>query len=388
MNDDHFPTERLLPFRFGRPAMNRLTRLQRTLLTWILIVISGWLAMKVGQTFGHLITTILTAAVLAFLLNYPVQVLRQYRIGRGWAVALVFTLSVLLLVLVGVAVVPVLAKQLVQLGARIPSWVDKLQELLDTFSNWAYERNIPFGQTELVDTLISRLQLSAERLAGQSLDLLLGTFNQVVDLVLVLVLALYMLLYGERFWQGLLSLIPDPWGPRIGEALALSFQSFLISQLVLGLIMSLMLIPVLGILKVPFGLLLGLLIGLLEVIPLVGGVVGIGAAALVLAFQDIWLAVKVVLVSLVVQQIKDRFIAPRIMGDLTGLNPLWILIALLTGAQLGGILGVIVAIPLTSVIKSLYELAKTADTMPPLAPEEARVASHAEQDVGADHTTV
>jgi predicted PurR-regulated permease PerM len=145
--------------------------------------------------------------------------------------------------------------------------------------------------------------------------------------------------------------------------LALSFQSFLISQLVLGLIMSLMLIPVLGILKVPFGLLLGLLIGLLEVIPLVGGVVGIGAAALVLAFQDIWLAVKVVLVSLVVQQIKDRFIAPRILG-------------------------VIVAIPLTSVIKSLYELAKTADTMPALAPEEARVASHAEPDLGADHTTV
>ncbi|MCJ2543805.1 AI-2E family transporter [Thermostichus vulcanus] len=343
--------------------MNRFSPLQRLLLTWILIVISGWLAIRVGQLFGHLLTNILTAAVLAFLLNYPVQVLRRYRVSRALAVTLVFALSVVLLVLVGIAVVPVLAKQVVQLGARIPDWVDTLQNWLNQISLWAAERNInlPFGQTELVNTLLNRLQASAEKIAGQSLDLLLGTFNQVIDLVLVLVLALYMLLYGGQFWHGLLSLFPQPWGPRIGEALTLSFQNFLISQLVLGFIMALMLVPVFGVLRVPFGLLFGLLIGLLEVIPLVGGVIGIGAAAVLLAFQDIWLSLKVVLVSLIVQQIKDRVIAPRLMGELIGLNPVWILIALLVGAQLGGILGVIIAIPLTSVVKSIYEISRSAD---------------------------
>jgi len=339
--------------------MNRFSPLQRLLLTWILIVISGWLALQVGRLFGHLLTTILTAAVLAFLLNYPVQVLRRYRVSRGLAVTLVFALSVVLLALVGIAVVPILAKQVVQLGARIPEWVDTLQSWLDQISLWAAERNINLGQTELVNTLLNRLQASAEKIAGQSLDILLGTFNQVIDLVLVL--ALYMLLYGGQFWQGLLSLFPKPWGPRIGEALALSFQNFLISQLVLGFIMALMLVPIFGFLRVPFGLLFGLLIGLLEVIPLVGGFIGIGAAAVLLAFQDIWLSLKVVLVSLIVQQVKDRVIAPRLMGELIGLNPVWILIALLVGAQLGGILGVIVAIPLTSVVKSLYEIARSAD---------------------------
>ncbi|MEN9224020.1 MAG: AI-2E family transporter [Thermostichus sp. HHBFW_bins_43] len=345
--------------------MNRFSPLQRLLLTWILIVISGWLAMRVGQLFGHLLTNILTAAVLAFLLNYPVQVLRRYRVNRALAVTLVFALSVIILVLVGIAVVPILAKQVVQLGARIPDWVDTLQNWLNQISLWAAERNInlPFGQTDLVNTLLNRLQASAEKIAGQSLDILLGTFNQVIDLVLVLVLALYMLLYGGQFWYGLLSLLPKPWGPRIGEALTLSFQNFLISQLVLGFIMALMLVPVFGILRVPFGLLFGLLIGLLEVIPLVGGVIGIGAAAILLAFQDIWLSLKVVLVSLVVQQVKDRVIAPRLMGELIGLNPVWILIALLVGAQLGGILGVIVAIPLTSVVKSIYEIARSAELM-------------------------
>lgn len=341
--------------------MNRFSPLQRLLVTWILMVISGWLALQVGRLFGHLLATILTAAVLAFLLNYPVQALQRYRVNRVVAVALVFALSVVLLVLVGIAVVPLLAKQVVQLGARLPEWVDTLQHWLGQISLWAAERNINLGQPELVNTLLSRLQAGAEKIASQSLDILLGTFNQVVDLVLVLVLAFYMLLYGGQFWQGLLSLFPKPWGPRIGEALVLSFQNFLISQLVLGFMMALMLVPAFGLLRVPFGLLFGLLIGLLEVIPLVGGFIGIGAAAVLLAFQDIWLSLKVVLVSLIVQQIKDRVIAPRLMGELIGLNPVWILIALLAGAQLGGILGVIVAIPLSSVVKSLYEVARSAE---------------------------
>ncbi|MEN9239540.1 MAG: AI-2E family transporter, partial [Thermostichales cyanobacterium SZTDM-1c_bins_54] len=60
-------------------------------------------------------------------------------------------------------------------------------------------------------------------------------------------------------------------------------------------------------------------------------------------------------------QVKDRVLAPRIMGDLTGLNPVWILIALLVGAQLGGILGGIVAIPITSVVKNLYQIVRSAE---------------------------
>jgi len=71
--------------------------------------------------------------------------------------------------------------------------------------------------------------------------------------------------------------------------------------------------------------------------------------------------VNVVIVALIVQQIKDRVLGPRIMGDLTGLNPVWILIALLVGAQLGGILGVIVAIPITSVVKGVYQIARSAE---------------------------
>jgi predicted PurR-regulated permease PerM len=341
--------------------LSRFTPLQRILLTWIFIVISAWLAMQVGRVFGHLLTILLTSAVLAFLLNYPVQALRQAKVSRGLAVALVFTVSVLVFVLLGIAVVPTLTRQISQLGAKIPGWVESLQVQLEVLSRWAAERNISLGQMDLVDTLTSRLQLGAEQIARQGLDILLGTFNQAVDLVLVLVLALYMLLYGGKFWQGLLSLIPDPWGPRVGAAVSLSFQNFLISQLVLGLIMGLMLVPAFGILKVPFGLLFGLGIGLLEVLPLVGGFVGIGGAAVLLAFQDVWLALKVVAVALAVQQIKDRVIAPRLMGELIGLNPVWILIALLVGAQLGGILGVIVAIPLASVTKGLYDLSRRAE---------------------------
>ncbi|MEN9251774.1 MAG: AI-2E family transporter, partial [Thermostichales cyanobacterium BF3_bins_165] len=162
--------------------MVRLNRLQMTLLTWILVVISGWLALRVGQMFGTLLTNILTAAVLAFLLNYPVRILCRYRFPRGWAVAITFTVSVLVISLVGVALIPILARQVGQLGAKLPIWVDSLQRQLEALSLWAAERNIPFDQSGLTDTLIARLQAGGEKLAGQSLELLLGTFGRVVDL--------------------------------------------------------------------------------------------------------------------------------------------------------------------------------------------------------------
>jgi hypothetical protein len=74
------------------------------------------------------------------------------------------------------------------------------------------------------------------------------------------------------------------------------------------------------------------------------------------AFIDWWLAVEVLGVAIALQQVKDNLIAPRIMGNLTGLSPVIIFVSLLLGAKVGGLLGVILAIPLTGVGKSLTEI--------------------------------
>lgn len=90
--------------------------------------------------------------------------------------------------------------------------------------------------------------------------------------------------------------------------------------------------------------------------PFIGATLGIGTVTIILAFINWWLAVQVLVVAVIIQQIKDNLVAPKIMGNLTGLPPVVIFIALLVGAKIGGLLGVILAIPITGVIKGLTEI--------------------------------
>jgi predicted PurR-regulated permease PerM len=103
-------------------------------------------------------------------------------------------------------------------------------------------------------------------------------------------------------------------------------------------------------LRVPFGLLFGLSIGVLALVPF-GGTVGIITVTLLVALRDISMAFKLLGVALLVQQIVENGLAPRILGSVLGLNPFWVLLALLTGARIGGLLGVIIAVPTAVMIK-------------------------------------
>lgn len=105
------------------------------------------------------------------------------------------------------------------------------------------------------------------------------------------------------------------------------------------------------ILQVPFGLLFGLTIGVMALVPF-GGTIGIILVTLLVNLRDISLGLKVLLASILVQQIVENLVGPKVLGKVTGLNPVWVLIAILSGARLGGLLGVVVAVPLAVVIKS------------------------------------
>ena len=108
-------------------------------------------------------------------------------------------------------------------------------------------------------------------------------------------------------------------------------------------------------LKVPFALLFALLIGLTELIPFIGATLGIGLVTILVLFQNWWLAIQVAMVAIFMQQIKDNVLAPRVMGNFTGLNPIWIFIALLMGVQIAGLLGAIISVPIAGTIKGTID---------------------------------
>ncbi|MBV9386130.1 MAG: AI-2E family transporter, partial [Chroococcidiopsidaceae cyanobacterium CP_BM_ER_R8_30] len=238
-------------------------------------------------------------------------------------------------------------------------WLEAGQKNLLRFDLWAKAHHLPLALTGLSNQINTRIGGSVQSLADQAVGFALGTLNGLLDLVLVVVLAFYMLLYGASVWQGLINLLPPHIGISLNTSLQLSFQNFFISQLMLGLFMVVTLTPIFIFLKVGFALLFSLLIGLGELIPFVGATLGISLVTLLVLIQSWRLALLVAISAIIMQQIKDNLIAPRLMGNFIGLNPIWIFISLLLGAEIAGFLGVIVAVPIAGTIKGTIETVRS-----------------------------
>ena len=343
--------------------MNRVSPIQQFLLTWLLLLVTGWATLNALSYVGELLSILITAGLIAFLLNYAVAALQPF-LPRNVAAVLVYLVTGFAVVLVGVTLVPPVFNQARLFVTNLPSLLDSAQEQLTSFQTWSVERNLPFDVRTLASQLLAQVQTQVEAIATRGLGLVVGTFNWFLDLILIVVISFYMLIDGERVWQSLTSIFAPKIRDGLTESLQRNLQRFVSGQLLLGLFMATTLTLGFWVLRVPFFLLFAVFIGLLEVVPFVGATLGIATVATVVAFIDWWLALQVLAVAIALQQVKDNLVAPRIMGNLTGLSPVIIFISLLLGARLGGVLGVILAIPLTGVGKSLAEIVLDP-TLPP-----------------------
>lgn len=352
--------------------MRRPAKFQRLLILGLsgpIVALNVWLLTQVFRYFEHLITLLAIAAMLAFLLNYSVQFFERARMTRTQAVIVVLLATFTLLMILGVTLVPLLLQQTTQLLERIPASLEASRDNLQSFDSWAKARNLPLDLQGITGSINSQIESQLQTLATQALGLALGTVGGLIDSILVLVLAFYMLLYGDRLWNGLIQILPPHIGIPLGISLRLNFQNFFISQLLLAVFMTAVLIPIFLALKVPFALLFALLIGIAELIPFIGATLGIGLVTLLVMLQDVGLAFWTGISATIMQQVRDNILAPRMLGSFTGLNPIVIFVALLVGLQVAGFLGVLVAVPIAGTIKGTLDAMHSMKQTPVVATE-------------------
>jgi predicted PurR-regulated permease PerM len=290
--------------------------------------------------------------VLAFLLNYPVSWMERQGARREQVAILVFLLALSILLALGVTLFPLALTQAQQLVARLPELIDSGRSQLMILNEKAEMMGLPVNLDAIAVQINDRVKSQLQAIAGQVLNLAVVTFTSLLDFLLTMVLTFYLLQHGGELWESLVEWLPTKFRDPFSRTVRLSFQNFFITQLILSTCMASALIPSFLWLKVPYGLLFGLTIGIMALIPF-GGSVGIAMTTLLVSLQDVWMGARVLAAAVIVQQILENIIAPRILGSFTGLNPVWILISVLTGARIGGLLGVIVAVPCAVVIKTV-----------------------------------
>lgn len=331
------------------------------LLTWAiaalafpLICLNVWLLYWLGGLLQPITSIVITATLIAFLLDYPIDSLEKRGMSRALAVGLVVLLAIGVITILVVFLGPLLWQQLNDFADRLPRWIETAKTELLLLEQRPFFQNLPIDLDQLTVEAANQFSSGLQLATSQAINLALGTIDRTVNLLVTLVLTILLIINGEPLWRGLLSWLPDQWQTRIRDSLQPSFQGYFSGQATLALILATAQSIAFILFNVPFGLLFGLTIGLFSVIPF-GGTVAVLVVSTLLVFQNVWLGLKVLGVAFVLGQVNDNLVAPRLMGGITGLNPAVIILALLIGAKFGGFLGLLLAVPTASFIKKIAD---------------------------------
>ena len=348
--------------------MDWLNRLPRWMVWGIalpLLALNGWVALIILDFFRSQFTIFLTATLLSFILNYPVQFLAKFRLPRIIAIALVLLGTFSVLGVLGIILVPPLIEQLNELSGRLPSWIDSGSSQFVAFQNWAISLNLPIDLTSLAAQLQAKITTQVQSISASVLSLLPDAIGGVVDLGLTVVLTFYLLLHGERLWDGIFLWLPESWGAHARPLIKQNFQNYFLGQVTVALLMGTAMTIAFVVIRVPFGLLFGIAVGVMAIFPF-GPALSITIISFLTALKSIWLGVRVVTVAAIIDQVVENVVAPQLIGGFVGLNPVWILVSLLLGTKIAGFLGLIVAVPVASSIKSILG-DRTSPPSPPSA---------------------
>ncbi|WP_232432090.1 AI-2E family transporter [Chamaesiphon minutus] len=326
-------------------------------LAFPLIFLNGWLIGLLYHFLQPISSIVITACLVTFLLDYPIAFLERRGLPRALSIGLVLIIAIALVGAVGFGLLPIVFQQLQEFVNRLPAWLTAAQQQVDSLSTLPIFQDIPIELTNLTAGLSERVTQTLQLASRKAIFLAVETINSALNLLLILVLTILLVFSGEPLWNGLWSWLPAPWRERIQDSLKQSFQSYFAGQAIVSTIQGVSLMTVFLLLQIPFGLLFGLTIGFASLIPF-GGTLTIIVISSLLALQNIWLGLKVLLVAIVVGQIIENAIAPRLMSGMTGLNPAIVFISVLTGSQVGGLLGLLLAVPTAGFIKRIADALK------------------------------
>ncbi|HEV3407908.1 MAG TPA: AI-2E family transporter [Gaiellaceae bacterium] len=318
----------------------------RTVLAVLGITVLVALALGFLYLARHAITWILIAAFLAMALNPAVEFFEGRGLRRGLAAALVFLLALLGATVLGLLVIPPLVTEVTDFVEAVPSLVADITA-----------GRGPLGFLERDYGVVERVRSAVEqRGAGGILGVtepavavLRGIVTTVVGIVAIAFLTFFMLLEGRRWATALVELLPPGsrarW-ERVGGGVYRAVGGYVTGNLLISLVAGTLTTIVLLIVGVDYAIALGLVVAILDLVPLAGATLA-GALVTLIAFLDAGLipALIVLVFFVVYQQLENHVLQPFVYGRTVQLSPLTVLVAILIGAEVAGILGALAAIP-------------------------------------------
>jgi len=315
---------------------------------------------------GKVLLIFVIAAVIALILNPVVAFVQRPRVPRGLAVLIVYVAFFLTLVGIGFLLANPISSQVRTFTDNLPHIVKEANKTIANVQNELDRRGVHLeivkqGKTAL-QSIQDKVAKSASKFVSFGGSLLTEAASAIFDLVLVFVLSVYMLVYGERIGKLVRRGMPDGDGTPADDypiQVQHAVSRYVGGQLAFSVLMgasaglSLYVFGLIGIFPDgrKYALAFGLFYGVMELVPYVGPILGAVPPVLVALITDPIVGLWVALLFVGLQQLEGHVIAPQVFGHTLRINPLLVIFALLLGLQLHGIVGALIALPILAILR-------------------------------------
>lgn len=328
----------------------------------------------------NILTPFILGGAIAFVLNVPMNFVQRHlfkeerirnrkvsqKLARPVSMVLVLIAVFGIVAIVMFILIPQLGETFTNLGRSIQAFIPQLQEWAARLFNDNKEimdtvNNLEFDWNKIMDTGINFFKSGAGSVVDSTITAAKSIVSGLTTFFIAFVFAIYILLQKEKLGvqakKVLFAFVRRGRAEATVEVLSLTyntFSSFLTGQCVEAVILGSMFAVSMTILKLPYALLVGMLIAFTALIPIFGAFIGCGVGAFLIFMVDPMKALIFVVLFLVLQQIEGNLIYPHVVGNSVGLPSIWVLAAVSIGGSLMGVVGMLIFIPIVSVVYALF----------------------------------
>lgn len=307
-----------------------------------------------GLVFLYYIRDILLLIVIILILvaglNPTLMLFDKYGFPRLLSVSLVYLFLFISTGLILYIIIPPVVEQIANIITNIPVLIDKLPESVS-----------PYVYNKIISNQANLFNYSAQikNIGQQFLEYIISFFGSITTIIMVLVVSFYLLLKHDSVEETFFSFITSDKKnqtikiyQKISEKLGLWFRN----RVVLSVLIGFFVFIALALLNVPYALTLGIIAGILDIVPIIGPIISTIVIAIMITVTGFWWQLAVMLaVIILLHQIEDNIIGPKLMGKVTGLSPVIIILVFAIGAKLGGMIGAVLAIPIAAGVYVLIQ---------------------------------
>lgn len=315
------------------------------------ILLATFLVLQVLWISRHILSWIFIAIFLTLALNPAVDRVERWTKRRGLAAGLVFIVALATAAAIGALFIPTLVNQVNDFAHKVPDYLDDITKGRGRLGFLQEKYHLVDKAREALDKGGASKLLG---ISGTAFALAKGVVTAVLATLTILFMTFFMLLEGPNWIERLYSLMrPESrqrW-QKVGHDIYRTVGGYVTGNLVISLIAGTLTAIVLSIMHVPYSIALGLIVAILDLIPLAGATIAAIIVGAVAFLHSVTAGIVVVAFFIVYQQVENHLLQPVVYGRTVKLSPLAVLIAVLIGAELAGVLGALAAIPVAGAIQ-------------------------------------